>query len=264
MLDRVGRRQRQFPAFAGAQATSIYPCLGKMSGVRGKTNSLLARPPVPIEDGPPGRDSLFQSRPVRPNRCNHGQTFEGAHSGRSPVQADAEGTAGHRKWAGYGGLRRRWSCCSCKDRSVKRTSIGQRGGRQEGQDQARHKIEIAPNLILNARRELVWINVTAHPTAEWIAQQITEAFPWSESPRYLIRDRDAIYGAAVTRRLRAMGIRDKPIAPGSPWQNTFAERLIGSIRRDCVDHMVVLGEAHLRRCCNPMRAITTKSERTDR
>jgi hypothetical protein len=124
-------------------------------------------------------------------------------------------------------------CCSCKDRSVKRTSIGQRGGRQEGQDQARHKIEIAPNLILNARRELVWINVTAHPTAEWIAQQITEAFPWSESPRYLIRDRDAIYGAAVTRRLRAMGIRDKPIAPGSPWQNTFAERLIGSIRRDC-------------------------------
>jgi len=61
-----------------------------------------------------------------------------------------------------------------------------------------------------------------------------------------------------------MGIRDKPIAPGSPWQNTFAERLIGSIRRDCVDHMVVLGEAHLRRCCNPMRAITTKSERTDR
>jgi hypothetical protein len=233
MLDRVGRRQRQFPAFAGAQATSIYPCLGKMSGVRGKTNSLLARPPVPIEDGPPGRDSLFQSRPVRPNRCNHGQTFEGAHSGRSPVQADAEGTAGHRKWAGYGGLRRRWSCCSCKDRSVKRTSIGQRGGRQEGQDQARHKIEIAPNLILNARRELVWINVTAHPTAEWIAQQITEAFPWSESPRYLIRDRDAIYGAAVTRRLRAMGIRDKPIAPGSPWQNTFAERLIGSIRRDC-------------------------------
>ena len=66
-------------------------------------------------------------------------------------------------------------------------------------------------------------------------------------PRYLIRDRDQVYGAAVTHRLRAMGIRDKPIAPGSPWQNTFAERLIGSIRRECVDHMVVLGEAHLRR-----------------
>src|SRR6202043_2305913 len=97
------------------------------------------------------------------------------------------------------------------------------------------------------RRELVWISVTAHPTAEWIARQITEAFPWNEAPRYLIRDRDRIYGSVVTRRLRAMGIRDKPIAPASPWQNGFAERLIGSIRRECVDHVIVLGEAHLRR-----------------
>jgi transposase InsO family protein len=88
--------------------------------------------------------------------------------------------------------------------------------------------------------------VTAHPTAEWIAQQITEAFPWNEAPRYLIRDRDGTYGAAVKRRLRAMGIRDRPIAPGSPWQNCFAERLIGSIRRECVDHVVALGEQHLR------------------
>jgi transposase InsO family protein len=97
------------------------------------------------------------------------------------------------------------------------------------------------------RRDLVWINVTAHPTAEWVARQITEAFPWDRAPRYIIRDRDRIYGTVVTRRLRAMGIRDKPTAPASPWQNGFAERLIGSIRRECLDHVIVLGEAHLRR-----------------
>jgi len=97
------------------------------------------------------------------------------------------------------------------------------------------------------RRDLVWINVTANPTAEWVARQITEAFPWDEAPHYLIRDRDRIYGSVVTRRLRAMGIRDKPTAPASPWQNGFAERLIGSIRRECVDHIIVLGEMHLRR-----------------
>jgi transposase InsO family protein len=97
------------------------------------------------------------------------------------------------------------------------------------------------------RRDLVWINVTASPTAEWVARQITEAFPWDGAPRYMIRDRDRIYGTVVTRRLRAMGIRDKPIAAASPWQNGFAERLIGSIRRECLDHIVVLGEEHLRR-----------------
>jgi transposase InsO family protein len=97
------------------------------------------------------------------------------------------------------------------------------------------------------RRDLVWINVTTNPTAEWIARQITEAFPWDGAPRYMIRDRDRTYGAVVTRRLRAMGIRDKPTAPASPWQNGFAERLIGSIRRECLDHIIVSGEAHLRR-----------------
>ena len=97
------------------------------------------------------------------------------------------------------------------------------------------------------RRDMVWINVTANPTAEWVARQITEAFPWDDAPKYLIRDRDQIYGAVVTCRLRAMGIRDKPTAPASPWQNGFAERLIGSIRHECLDHIIVLGEAHLRR-----------------
>src|ERR1700691_934975 len=97
------------------------------------------------------------------------------------------------------------------------------------------------------RRDLVWINVTTNPTAEWVARQITEAFPWDGAPRYMIRDRDRIYGTVVTRRLRAMGIRDKPIAPASPWQNGFVERLIGSIRRECLDHIIVSGQAHLRR-----------------
>ena len=93
----------------------------------------------------------------------------------------------------------------------------------------------------------VWIDVTTNPTAEWIARQITEAFPWDGAPGYMIRDRDRIYGAVVTRRLRAMGIRDKPIARASPWQNGFAERLIGSIRRECLDHIIVSGEGHLPR-----------------
>jgi transposase InsO family protein len=96
------------------------------------------------------------------------------------------------------------------------------------------------------RRDLVWINDTTNPTAEWVARQVTEAFPWEGAPRYMIRDRDRIYGTVVTRRLRAMGIRDKPTAPASPWQNGFAERLIGSIRRECLDHIIVFSEAHLR------------------
>ena len=96
------------------------------------------------------------------------------------------------------------------------------------------------------RRRLAWTNVTTNPTDEWIARQITEAFPWDEAPRYLLRDRDTSYGAAVTRRLRTMGIRDRPITPRSPWQNGHVERLIGSIRRECLDHIVVFGEGHLR------------------
>jgi transposase InsO family protein len=97
------------------------------------------------------------------------------------------------------------------------------------------------------RRRLVWINVTANPTADWIARQITEAFPWDQAPRYLLRDRDRSYGTVVRRRLQAMGIRDHPTAPRSPWQNGHVERLIGSIRRECLDHIVVMGEVSLRR-----------------
>src|SRR5882757_7487673 len=96
------------------------------------------------------------------------------------------------------------------------------------------------------RRRLIWTNATTNPTAEWIARQITEAFPWEQAPCYLIRDRDSSYGAIVRSRIRAMGIRDRPIAPRSPWQNGHVERLIGSIRRDCLDHVVVFGERHLR------------------
>jgi transposase InsO family protein len=116
-------------------------------------------------------------------------------------------------------------------------------------------------IVRLARRELVWINVTRHPTTEWIAQQITEAFPWNEAPRNLVRDQDGIYGAAVRRRLPAMGIRDKPIAPGSPWQNGYAERLIGTIRRECVDHLIVFGEAHLHpsRVCRLLQWVTDPS-----
>jgi transposase InsO family protein len=102
-------------------------------------------------------------------------------------------------------------------------------------------------LLAHGRRELVHHAVTAHPTAEWVARQMTEAFPWDTAPRYLVRDRDAVYGHVATRRLRALGIRDRPTAPKSPWQNAYAERLIGSVRRECTDHVIVLGETHLRR-----------------
>jgi transposase InsO family protein len=99
----------------------------------------------------------------------------------------------------------------------------------------------------HGRRCLLWIEVTRHPTAEWLARQITEAFPWASAPAYLIRDNDRAYGHIFTARLRAMGIRDRPITPRSPWQNGIAERLIGTLRRECLDHIIVFGEAHLRR-----------------
>ena len=96
------------------------------------------------------------------------------------------------------------------------------------------------------RRQILWLGVTAHPTAEWIANQLTEACGWEQVPRDLIRDRDRCYGNAFIRRVRSLGIRDHPTSPRSPWQNGYAERLIGSIRRECLDHIVVFGERHLR------------------
>jgi transposase InsO family protein len=102
-------------------------------------------------------------------------------------------------------------------------------------------------ILQHGRRKLARVSVTSNPTAEWIAGQVIEAFPWNEAPRYLIRDRDRAFGYAYTRRIRAMGIRDHPTSSRSPWQNGCAERVIGSIRRDCLDHFVVFGEAHLRR-----------------
>ncbi len=102
-------------------------------------------------------------------------------------------------------------------------------------------------ILRHDRRRLVHVAVTASPTADWIARQILEAFPWDSAPRYLIRDRDGAYGQVFRRRLGAMGIRDRPTAPCPPWQNGYVERLIGSIRRDCLDHLIILGGAHLRR-----------------
>jgi transposase InsO family protein len=101
-------------------------------------------------------------------------------------------------------------------------------------------------ILHHHRRRILTVAVTSHPTAEWIARQIAEAFPWQETPQYLLRDRDGVYGHVVRQRLAAMGIRDRPIAARSPWQNGHVERLIGSIRRECLDHVIVFGEAHLR------------------
>jgi hypothetical protein len=98
------------------------------------------------------------------------------------------------------------------------------------------------------RRQLWWFAVTRNPTAEWLARQITEAFPWDKTPKYLVRDNDRAFGAASFKaRVRAMGIRDRPTSFRSPWQNGHVERLIGSARRECTDHLIVINEEHLRR-----------------
>lgn len=101
-------------------------------------------------------------------------------------------------------------------------------------------------IMLHGRRQMLWLGATACPTAEWIARQLTDACGWEPAPTDIVRDRDSVYGEIFKRRLRAMGIRDRPTALHSPWQNGHTERLIGSIRRECLDHVVVFGERHLR------------------
>ena len=102
-------------------------------------------------------------------------------------------------------------------------------------------------VLAHHRRRVVHVNVTDAPTAQWTAQEIVEAFPWDTAPRYLLRDRDGLYGVVFSRRVHSLGIREVKTAPRSPWQNPYVERLIGTLRRECLDHMVVLNETHLRR-----------------
>jgi len=102
-------------------------------------------------------------------------------------------------------------------------------------------------VLSHERRRIVYVNVTAHPTAAWTAQQLREAWPWDDAPRFVIRDRDAIYGETLGDAAQALGIEEILIAPRSPWQNPFVERLIGSIRRECLDHVVIWNERALRR-----------------
>src|SRR3989475_2631522 len=102
-------------------------------------------------------------------------------------------------------------------------------------------------VLAHHRRRVIHFNVTAHPTSEWTAQQIAEAFPEDTLPRYLLGDRDKIYGCDFRERIRGMSMEEVLSAPASPWQRAYVERLIGSVRRDCLDHVIVLGEGHLRR-----------------
>lgn len=106
-------------------------------------------------------------------------------------------------------------------------------------------------VVMHDRRRVIHFNVTEHPSAEWTAQQIVEAFPWETAPKYLLRDNDGIYGKKFTKRVKGMGVKEVRTACRSPWQNPYTERLIGSIRRDCLNHVIVLGEEHLRSLLRP-------------
>ena len=102
-------------------------------------------------------------------------------------------------------------------------------------------------MLAHDRRRILHFNITAHPTAEWTAQQIVEAFPFDTAPKYLLRDRDRIYGFEFRKQVEAMGIKEVLSAPRSPWQRAYVERVIGSIRRECLDHVIVFDENSLRR-----------------
>src|SRR5437870_2852333 len=102
-------------------------------------------------------------------------------------------------------------------------------------------------VLSHIRRRIVHFNITEHPTAEWTAQQVVDAFPDDTAPKWLHRDRDGVYGESFRRRVAGIGIAEVVSSPASPWQNPYAERVIGSIRRECLDHVIVLNQAHLRR-----------------
>jgi len=102
-------------------------------------------------------------------------------------------------------------------------------------------------VLAHHRRKVVHFHVTEHPTSQWTAQKLVEAFPWDTAPKYLLRDRDAVYGAWFQRRVRSLGMEQVLTAPRSPWQNPYVERVVGSIRRECRDHVIVFSEGHLRR-----------------
>ncbi|HEV8715651.1 MAG TPA: transposase [Candidatus Binatia bacterium] len=102
-------------------------------------------------------------------------------------------------------------------------------------------------VLAHDRRRVIHFNVTAHPTAEWVSQQLVQAFPWDTAPRYLVRDRDAIYGERVRQQLKDMAVKEILTAPRCPWQSPYVERLIGSIRRECLDHIIVINQDSLRR-----------------
>jgi transposase InsO family protein len=112
---------------------------------------------------------------------------------------------------------------------------------------ARLRVLFVLVVLAHHRRRVVHFNITEHPTAAWTTQQIVDAFPYDSAPSYLLRDRDQVYGEQFQHRVKGMRIEEVLTAPHSPWQNPFAERLIGSIRRECLNHVLVLGESHLRR-----------------